>query len=441
MAPGVTAAGVKVAGHHDKDAEGVIKMPIVGNQAGTMGVPMKVHTQKSKGKAVTGSMDAYEKLQEIEAEKEANEPKATPVEKRILGKLGDKPVHIDVVARELDLPIWEVSSAMSLLELKGDVKKAGGAMGEGMFYVKVKAETPSQQTAKLPKVVKSRKRPTAFDLMGTISREDANELTAGLDLRIEKLEEHIDQGKATVEAIKENLDPRIAKLTELIPTTKEGKSEITHITKGQYQKVWGKAPSASIISKGKVKWEYALDTIAQELHLESKAKAEGKAPDEYLKDLIENAKRTKELLRATQAEIASDESTLKAIEKLKGSIKGRIGKATSEGVLERLTKPSLKGKQKPERKAEKMLASEAQALIVKIQGKRTAKAVAIDKSKLAVEIVPISKAELWGKHPNRLDIKGVDTPRRILPGVAYSDRGGRRLSRIHHRGFKKIKFA
>jgi hypothetical protein len=465
MAPGATAAGVKVVGHRDEGAKGAIKMPaatrtktkdypklqkregpessmVVGEQAGALGVPQKVHTQKSTGKPVTASMDAYKKLQEIEAENEASEPKATPVEKRILGKLGDKPVHIDKLARELDLPIWEVSSAMSLLELKGDVKKAGGAMGKGMFYIKVKPDTMTSKHKAKPGTKKPKsKQPTAFNLMGIISREDADELITGLDLRIDKLEEGIDQGKATVETIKESLDPRIAKLTELIPTTKEGGSEITHITKGQYRKVWGKEPPASIVSKGKVRWEYALDTIAQELHLESKAKAEGKAPDEYLKELIENAKGTKELLKATQVEIASDESTLKAIEKLKDSIKGRVGKTTSEGALERLTKPSMKGKRKPEQEAEKMLASEAQALIDKVQSKRTPKAIAIDNSRLAIQVVPLSKAGLWGKHPNRLDIKGVDTPRRVLPGIGYSDKRGRRLSRTHHRGFKKIKFA
>jgi len=321
-------------------------MTITGQQAGALGVPMKVHTQKSIGKPVTASMDAYKTLQQVKSE------------------------H------------------------------------------------------------------------GTISREDADELIAGLDLRIDKLGERIDQGKATVEAMKETRDPRIDKLTELIPTTKEGRSEITHITKGKYQKVWGKAPPASIVSGGKVRWEYVLDTIAQELHLEPKAQAEGKAPDEYLKGLIEDAKDTKELIRATRAEVVSDETTLKAIAKLKDSIKGRIGKTTSHTLLQTLAKPQLKGKTKPERKAVTILAGEAQALIDKIQAKRSPRAVAIDNSLLAVKVVPMSKAGLWGKHPNRLDIRGVDTPKRgrIMAGVAYADKGQRRLSRRQHRGWKRIKY-
>jgi hypothetical protein len=312
-------------------------------------------------------------------------------------------------------------------------------VGEGMFFVKVKPE--AQAKAQAPK--RAQAKPSAVDVMGTISQEDANELIAGLDLRIEKLEGQVDEGKATLESMKESVDPRIAKLTELIPTTKEGRSEITHITKGKYQKVWGKEPPASIVSGGKVRWEYALDTIAQELHLEGKAQTEGKNPDEYLKGLIENAKGEKELLRATQAEVSSDETTLKALARLKASIKARIGKTTSEALLHTLAKPTVKGKSRPVHKAEKMLAGEAQALIAKIQAKRSTLAIATDKGKLAVEIVPMSKAGLWAKHPNRLDIRRVDTPgrHRILPGVAYADRKGARLSRTKHRGFKRIRYA
>lgn len=329
----------------------------IGHQAGALGVPMKVHTQRSIGKPVTGSMDEQIKL-EI-ARKEAKARQREPI---------------------------------------------------------------SQQP--------------------TISTEDARELVAGLDLRIEQLAGCIDEGKATLESIKESLDPRIAKLTELIPTTKEGQSEITHITKGKYQKIWGKTPPANIVTKGgQVRWEYALDTIAQELHLEGKAQTEGKNPDEYLKGLIEEAKDTKELIRATDLEVRSDESTLKALEKLKGSIKGRVGKTTTETLLRSLAKPTLKGKPKPVRKAEKMLASVAQALIEKTQAKRTSMAIVIDNAKLAKRVVPMSKVELWAKQPNRYDILRVDTPRRHSPKIGiFTDRRGERLSRRYHRGWKRAKF-
>ena len=37
----------------------------VGEQAGALGVPQKVHTQKSTGKPVTASLDAYGKLLKV----------------------------------------------------------------------------------------------------------------------------------------------------------------------------------------------------------------------------------------------------------------------------------------------------------------------------------------------------------------------------------------
>jgi len=285
----------------------------------------------------------------------------------------------------------------------------------------------------------------AKDVLGTLSHEDARELLAGLDLRIDELDGRIDRGKATLESIKESVDPRIAKLTPLIPTTKEGRSEITHITKGQYKKVWGKEPPASIVTKGKVRWEYALDTIAQELHLEPIAQREGKAPDEYLKGLIEDAKDTKELIRATEAEIHSDESTLKALDKLKDTIKARTAKTTMGPLLQKLAKaPRVKptAKPKPATKAKAMLAGVAKELIRKTQANRTPRALLIDNSLLAKQVVPVSKAELWARHPNRLDIRGVDTPSRarIVAGVAYADKGQKRLARKRHKGWRRIKF-
>jgi len=52
--------------------------PVVGEQAGMMGVSQKVHTQKTTGKPVTADMDAYAKLQEITGK--AVEPTAVAAE-------------------------------------------------------------------------------------------------------------------------------------------------------------------------------------------------------------------------------------------------------------------------------------------------------------------------------------------------------------------------
>jgi len=307
---------------------------------------------------------------------------------------------------------------------------------------KGKPVTASMESyAKLQKV---RAEESPKEIFGTLSQEDASELVAGLDLRIDALEGRIDEGKATLEGIKGSVNPKVAKLTALIPATKEGKGEITHITKGQYRKVWGREPKANILTKdGKsVRWEYALDEIAQELHLEPMAQAEGKAPDEYLKGLIEEAKDTKELIRATESEVRSDESTLKALGKLKDTIKARTGKVTDGKLLEKLArapKITITTKSKPAVRAKAMLAGVAQALIQKTQAKRPLRAIALDNALLAKTVVTVSKVEIWAKHPNRLDIRGIDTPSRSRrsKGV-YADKGQSRMSRKPHRNWKRI---
>ena len=266
------------------------------------------------------------------------------------------------------------------------------------------------------KLQKARAEASPKEIFGTLSHEDASELIAGLDLRIDALEGRVDEGKATLEGIKGGLNPKVAKLTALIPATKEGRGEITHITKGQYKKVWGREPKQVILTPDgkRVRWEYALDEIAQELHLEPIAQAQGKAPDEYLKELIEEAKDTKELIAATESEIRSDESTLKALDKLKDTIKARTGKTTSTPFLQKLAHPKIKvtAKPKPATRAKTMLAGVAQALIEKTQAKRTPRAISMDNAILAKQVVPVSKVEMWAKRPNRLDIRGVDTPSR-----------------------------
>jgi len=250
--------------------------------------------------------------------------------------------------------------------------------------------------------------------LSTLSHEDTAEIIAGLDLRTEALAGRIDDGKAYLDSIKQSLDPKLAKLTMLIPSAKGAEGELSYITKGKYKEVWGREPKQVILTPDgkRVRWEYALDEIAQELHLEPIAQAQGKAPDEYLKELIEEASDTKETIAATHSEVQSDEATLKALVKLKASIKARAGETTTGTLLQRLAKPKLKGKPKPERKARKLLATEAQRLIRKTQAARTPQAIAMDNALLAKRLVPPSKAFIWAANPNRVDIRGVDTPQR-----------------------------
>ena len=251
-------------------------------------------------------------------------------------------------------------------------------------------------------------------VLGTISQEDAAEIIAGLDLRTETLANRVDEGKAYLEGIKESQDPKIAKLTALIPAAKGAEGELSYITKGQYREVWGREPKQQILTADgkRVRWEYALDEIAQELHLEPIAQAAGKAPDEYLKELIEEARDTKREITAVEHEVASDERTLKALDKLKDTVKARIGATTNAELVESYAKPKVKPKTKPERVAQGMLAAEAQKLIDKVQKSRTPQAIAMDSSLRARRVLPMSKAQVWARQPNRYDIRGIDTPGR-----------------------------
>lgn len=71
--------------------------------------------------------------------------------------------------------------------------------------------------------------------------------------------------------------------------------------------------------------------------------------------------------------------------------------------------------------------------------KQSYRGVAIDRSLLAKNVVQVNDTR-WLKQPNRYDVRGIDTPgsRRIIPGVAYADKGGKRLSRKRHRGWKRL---
>jgi len=55
------------------------------------------------------------------------------------------------------------------------------------------------------------------------------------------------------------------------------------------------------------------------------------------------------------------------------------------------------------------------------------------------KVVTVSKADLRAKHPNRLDIRRIDTPSRARRsrGV-YADKGQSRMSRKPHRNWRRI---
>ncbi|NOX61508.1 MAG: DNA-protecting protein DprA [Chloroflexi bacterium] len=60
-----------------------------------------------------------------------------PVEAELMSLLSREPRHIDEIRRDIDLPIQEVSSALTLMELKGLVRQVGG-----MHYVVAREPAP-----------------------------------------------------------------------------------------------------------------------------------------------------------------------------------------------------------------------------------------------------------------------------------------------------------
>jgi len=49
-----------------------------------------------------------------------------PTEARLLKYLSSEPVHVDELGRAAEMPINEVTSALTLMELKGKVRQVGG---------------------------------------------------------------------------------------------------------------------------------------------------------------------------------------------------------------------------------------------------------------------------------------------------------------------------
>ena len=83
---------------------------------------------------VTETADILEIL-DIERKKQSSFAKASAdkqvkdkVQAKILSVLNEEAKHIDVIVREVDLPIEKVSSTLSLMELSGLVKNYGSGM-------------------------------------------------------------------------------------------------------------------------------------------------------------------------------------------------------------------------------------------------------------------------------------------------------------------------
>lgn len=158
--------------------------------------------------------------------------------------------------------------------------------------------------------------------------EHTDVITLSLGCGADMLDRRIEQGKATIKSLEDELagDP-VAKLTELMPVAKKAEGELAYITLGEYRRHWGREPKPQILTPDRkgVRWEYALDELAQELGLEERARGTGKQPDDLLKELIEEAKDKKEVLRTTKEDVRVLENQLREVEDLE--------KRLREGVL------------------------------------------------------------------------------------------------------------
>lgn len=64
--------------------------------------------------------------QVVDHQEAQNELASDPVEKRILASLSFEPVHIDELSAHVNLPMAEITAALTMLELKGFVRQDGG---------------------------------------------------------------------------------------------------------------------------------------------------------------------------------------------------------------------------------------------------------------------------------------------------------------------------
>lgn len=89
-------------------------------------------------KLVTDAADVLEELNVMRLDQQPSLPGFMPlptpegIEAEVLQHIGAEPVHIDEVRRQSALPVANVSSTLSLLEIKGLVKQVGG-----MRYIRV----------------------------------------------------------------------------------------------------------------------------------------------------------------------------------------------------------------------------------------------------------------------------------------------------------------
>jgi DNA processing protein len=80
-------------------------------------------------KPVTRASDILEELHmtlAVQQQEVQQAVPADPLEAALLAQLSAEPIHIDLIARAMTLPIAAVSSTLTVMELKGLVRQVGG---------------------------------------------------------------------------------------------------------------------------------------------------------------------------------------------------------------------------------------------------------------------------------------------------------------------------
>jgi len=207
-----------------------------------------------------------------------------------------------------------------------------------------------------------------------------HEQLEGLDKSREIIGMTAEECSAEISVINEWLkdNKRIVALIELIPKAKQAEGELAYITLGQYRKHWGREPKESILTKDgkRVRWEYALDELAQELGLERQY---GEKADEALRDIITMAVDYKERRQELEHTLSVRQEEYK---KSGGDI---VDLSVNIGRREQ---------------------------VGDVLDERTEHAKAVDEGKQAEQVLNFPRVLPWLKSPARFDIRGLDTRRR-----------------------------
>jgi DNA processing protein len=85
----------------------------------------QVESQASRLKPLPGGAPEVADLPPALVSRPLHYQPGNAVEAQILQCLSAHPQHIDDLSQQLDLPVWQVSSALTLLELQGAIRQSG----------------------------------------------------------------------------------------------------------------------------------------------------------------------------------------------------------------------------------------------------------------------------------------------------------------------------